>query len=109
MRGLEGRNDAVEHEHGGDLVNLVEHRIDDAPQRNQIFALEGGDERAVEQREDLARNAITLVFDLVHALGLPLEIAVIAQHGAQDVDASLARGDIPPKQVKERTFLGDEA
>jgi hypothetical protein len=49
------------------------------------------------------------VFDLVHALGLPLEIAIVAQHGAQDVDAGLAGGDILPKQVKECTFLGDYA
>src|SRR5919202_1916687 len=102
-----GLLDAVEHEHDGNLVDLVEHRIDDAAQHNQIFTLKGRDERAVEQGEDLARNAITLVFDLVHALGLPLEIAIVAQHGTQDVDAGLARGDILPKQVKERAFLWD--
>src|SRR5919199_3512874 len=104
-----GLLDAIEHEHVGHLVNLVEHRINNAPQHNQVFTFKGRDERAVEQAEDVARNAIAFVFDLVHALGLPLEIAIVTQHGAQDVDAGLARGDILPKQVKECTFLGDYA
>src|SRR5205085_5881758 len=98
-----GPLDAIEHEHDGHLVNLVEHRINNAPQHNQIFTFKGSDERAVEQGEDLARNAIALVFDLVHALGLPLEIAIVAQQGAQNVNAGLARGDILANQVKERT------
>jgi hypothetical protein len=84
---------------------LVKHAVDAAPERDHILTLEGRDKGPAEQREDLAGDAVPLVFDLMEPRGTLSQIPIVAQQGVKRVDAYFARGDILARQVIEPLFL----
>ena len=90
-----------------DTLDGVEHVVQRRGEPMDVLAVEGGDERGVDQRDDLMRQVIAFVLEVPDPLRMTFGVGKSSIR-TRDLPAPAARVGGPVEQVEERELAWDD-